>query len=215
MPAEIYWRRRLLVLAVLIALVWVGLRFFGGEDMVDAPVATPVATATTATTSAAPATPANGDMRVSLETGTAKCDPEKVRVSPAVKGGQHVREKVKVAMSVSTTEKKPCVVDPKSADLLVVISANKSPVWDSYVCKTALLTKPVEVSPQWATVVETTWSGRGSGRNCSPDEGFASPGTYVIKAATLGGEPGQATFRLTTKPKPKPTEKTEAPAEDG
>lgn len=208
LPAEIYWRRRLLVLAVVIGLVWVGLRVFGDEAEPDRPVATPTAT-TPATTPVAALV--NGKVKVTLETGTAQCDPEKVRVSPAVKGGQHVGGRVKVAMSVSTTEKKPCVVNPKTADLLVVISANKAPVWDSDVCKTALLSKPVAVSPPWTTVVETTWSGRGSGPNCSPDQGYASPGTYVIKSATLGGEPGQATFRLTNKPKPKPAEKTEEP----
>ena len=86
-----------------------------------------------------------------------------------------------------------------------LISANKAPVWDSSVCKTALLPAPVAVTARWSTVAAATWTGRGSGTNCSAKEGFASPGTYVIKTATLGGEPGQDTFTLVNKPKPKPT----------
>ncbi|MEO6472859.1 MAG: hypothetical protein ABIR57_12810 [Aeromicrobium sp.] len=205
-PAEIYWRRRLLVLAVIILLAWGGIQIFGG-DKADKPVAKAKPTATTVAPTVAP--PVNGKFTVNLATGTATCEPGKVLVSPAVKPGQFTGGEVDVTMSVSTTQSEPCILNAKTAKLLVVISANKAPVWDSDVCKTALLTSPVAISPKWATVVETTWSGRGSGPKCSPKEGFASPGTYVIKSATLGGEIGQATFHIANKPKPKPTEPTD------
>lgn len=202
MPAEIYWRRRLLVLAVVLLLAWGATRAFGGEGTADQPVAKPTANATTAAT---PAAPVDGKVTVNLSSGTATCDPEKVRVTPSVKSGQYVGAAVKVSMIVSTTQKDPCILNAKAADLLVVISANKAPVWDSSVCKTALLRTPVSVSPRWSTVAEATWTGRGSGTECSTKEGFASPGTYVIKSATLGGEPGQDTFTLVNNPKVKPT----------
>ena len=208
MPPEIYWRRRLLVLAVAIALLWVVLQAFGGEEKSDKNVVEPTTTPAPVETTAAPA---KGELSVNLTSGTAACDPEQVRVSPAVRSGQYAGSAVTVAMTVSTTGKEACVLSAKAADLLVVISANKKPVWDSSVCKTALLDKPVSVSPRWATVVQTTWSGRGSGPNCSPKEGFTSPGAYVIKSATLGGEPGQDAFRLQKKPKPKPTKATATP----
>lgn len=202
LPAEIYWRRRLLVLALVLLLAWGATKAFGGEDKVAKPVAKPTTSPTTAITTPAPV---DGRVTVNLSTGTAPCDPEKVRVTPSIKSGQYVGAAVKVSMIVSTTEKDPCILTAKSADLLVVISANKAPVWDSSVCKTALLPGPVAVSPRWSTVAPATWTGRGSGNKCSNKEGFASPGTYVIKSATLGGEPGQDTFTLVNKPKPKPT----------
>ena len=202
MPAEIYWRRRLLVLAVVLLLAWGATRAFGGEGKADKPVAKPTAKATTTATAAAPV---DGKITVNLSSGTATCDPEKVRVTPSVESGQYVGAAVKVSMIVSTTQKEPCILNAKAADLLVVISANKAPIWDSSVCKTALLPIPVSVSPRWSTVAAATWTGRGSGTKCSTKDGFASPGTYVIKSATLGGEPGQDTFTLVNKPKPKPT----------
>lgn len=200
-PAEIYWRRRLFVLAGLILVVWLVTQVLsrGGDD--QKPVAKPTATVTTTAPTVAP--PTSGKITVNLASGTAACDPEKVTVTPSVKDGQHTGGPVTIAMNVSTTAAEPCILNAKAADLLVVISANKKPVWDSTVCKTALLTTPVSVSPKWATVVQTTWSGRGSGPKCSPKEGFASPGTYVIKAATLGGDPSQASFHISNKPKPK------------
>jgi len=198
------------VLALVLLVIWFAMKAFGDEDAVDKPVATRTATPTTATPVVAPV---DGEVTVNLRSGTAPCDPEKVRVAPSVKSGQHVGADVDVSMIVSTTQKDPCILDAKTADLLVVISANKAPVWDSSVCKTALLTEPVAISPSWSTVAAATWTGRGSGTNCSDSQAFASPGTYVIKSATLGGEPGQATFRLANKPKPTPTATTPTPTE--
>ena len=202
MPAEIYWRRRLLILAFVLLLAWGATKAFSSEGKSDKPVVKPTATATTAATVAVPV---DGKVTVNLSSGTQTCDPEKVRVTPSVKSGQYVGAAVEVSMIVSTTQKDPCIFNAKTADLLVVISANRAPVWDSSVCKTALLPLPVSVSPRWSTVAAATWTGRGSGTKCSTKVGFASPGTYVIKSATLGGEPGQNTFRLVNKPKPKPT----------
>lgn len=214
LPAEVYWRRRLLVLALVLLLAWFATRAFGSEAKPDKPAARSTAIPTKAPTRVAPV---NGEVTVNLATDAKLCDPEKVRVSPSVKSGQYAGDDVDVSMIVSTTQKDACVLDAKKADLLVVISANKKPVWDSSVCKSALLTESVAVSPRWSTVVATTWTGRGSGRDCSNKQGFASPGSYVIKSATLGGEPGQATFRLVNKPKPKakpkPTETTATPSE--
>lgn len=200
------------MLALVLLLAWGATKAFGGEGKSDKPVAKPSATPTAPAIVAAPV---DGKVTVNLSSSTATCDPEKVRVTPSVKSGQYVGAAVKVSMIVSTTQKDPCILNAKAADLLVVISANKAPVWDSSVCKTALLPTPVSVSPRWSTVAATTWTGRGSGTTCSTKEGFASPGTYVIKSATLGGEPGQDTFTLVNKPlinkkmaKPTPTTPT-------
>src|SRR5437870_2124131 len=46
LPAEIYWRRRLLLLAVLILVAWLGLHFWPGAGSDERPVSAPVKTAT-------------------------------------------------------------------------------------------------------------------------------------------------------------------------
>ncbi len=212
MPAEIYWRRRLLFLAVVIALIWLGTKAFGGGDD---PKAKPKSTATSTTSATPEPAPTEGALSVKLTSATRSCNPEKIRVTPTVKSGQLVKEPVDIGLVVSSTEKAACTLTPAVADLLVVISANKVAVWDSTVCKTSLLTDPVAISPGWATLAEATWSARGSGSKCSTKEGFATPGTYTIQVGTLGGEPGKTTFTLNPQPKPKPTETKATPKPKG
>jgi hypothetical protein len=209
LPAEVYWRRRLLLLAAVIALVWLALRFVGGEDDPDPkPTAkAPVATTPTATVAA----PVDGVVEVTLVSASRPCDPEKIRMTPTVEPGQLTKGPVKIGLVVSSTEKTACTLDPADADMVAVISANKTAIWDSTVCKTALLDDPVAVSPQWSSLVTGTWSGRGSGAKCSAKEGFATPGTYTVQVGTLGGEPGKAAFKLEARPQPKPTKTTPTP----
>lgn len=204
MPAEIYWRRRLLALAVVIAVVWGIMQLAsGGGD--DNPATKPTATATVATTTAPTVAPVDGVVDVSLVTATRPCNPEKIRITPTVEPGQHTKGDVTIGLVVSSTETTACTLSPIDADLVAVITANKTAIWDSTVCKTSLLTAPVAISPRWASLIDTTWTGRGSGGKCAKKEGYATPGKYVIQAGTLGGEPGKATFTLTTAPKPKDT----------
>ena len=193
LPAEIYWRRRLLALAVVILMAWLVLHFWpNGDD--EKPVS---ATAPTATPSATPKpAPTDGTTTVALSSGTAACDSESIRITPSVPGGQHTHDPVEVALTISSTSAKPCTFTARSADLLVVISAGKTAIWDSTVCKTALLKEPVKLTPGWSTVVSTEWSGRGSGPACSSKEGWATPGRYTLKIGTLGGEPGATKFSL-------------------
>jgi hypothetical protein len=200
LPAEVYWRRRLLLLALLILVVWLGMRAWpdgDGDPAAATPTPTPTATPTPATT--------NGITNVGLTTGSEACDAEAIRITPTVRSGQHTRGPVAISLLISSTSTKPCSFTARSSDLLVVISAGKTPVYDSTVCKASLLTQTVQLSPGWATEVDATWSGRGSGPHCSSKEGWATPGTYVLKIGTLGGEPGRTTFRLTSPPKAETT----------
>jgi hypothetical protein len=210
LPAEVYWRRRLLALAAVIALVWLVLRFVGGGDEPD-PKPTAKAPVTTTAAPTTVAAPVNGIVRVTLVSASRSCDPEKIRMTPTVQPGQFTKAPVKIGLVVSSTEKTACTLTPADADLVAVISANKTAIWDSTVCKVSLLDEPVSVSPQWASVVTATWSGRGSGGKCSSKEGYSSAGTYTVQVGTLGGEPGKATFTLERKPAPKPTKTTPTP----
>ncbi len=202
----------MLLLALVIALAWGILQLTTGGD--DKPEATP----TKAPTKAAPATPTvptapvpkvNGLVDVALVRANRPCDPVKIRVTPTVRPGQLNKGPVDVGLVVSSTEEQACTLTPEDADAIAVISANGTAIWDSTVCKTSLLTAPVAISPQWATLATVQWSGRGSGAQCSASEGFATPGKYTLQIGTLGGEPGKTTFTLDARPAPP---KVEAPA---
>ena len=204
LPAEIYWRRRLLILAAVLLVAWVIVQFVNEPG--DSKKTSSAPTTPTVRVIPTEAGPPNGKISVELAAATGACDPEKVRVTPSVQNGQFVDGVVKVSLIVNSTQKNACTLNAKTADLLVVISANDSAIWDSSVCKESFLAEPVTISSQWATVAKTTWSGRGSVPNCSNEEAFGSPGKYVIKAATLGGEPGSDGFNLVRRPTEKPEE---------
>jgi hypothetical protein len=205
LPAEIYWRRRLLLLAVLILIAWLGLRFWPGAGDDERPVSAAAPTATP-TPTPKPA-PTDGTTTVALASGSKTCDPESIRTTPSVPDDQMTRGTVDIDLTVSSTSKKPCTFTARGSDLLLVISAGKTAIWDSTVCKTALVSDAVKLSPGWSTVVRVEWSGRGSGPACSKKEGWATPGRYKLQVGTLGGEPGKTTFILTPAPKPDKDEK--------
>ena len=211
-PKAIFWRRRLLLVAALIALAWIVVTIWpgGGDD--DPPVVAPAPTASTsASASASSAEPTSGagaqqDVTVRLTSADAACDPGTVRMSPTVPPGQDAGGAVRVELTLSTTSAKGCTLDPDDTDLVAVIASGDTAVWDSSVCSTALLDEPVALVPGWGTTVVTAWSGRGSGPACSSKEGYASPGGYTLRIGTLGGEPGGTSFSLATPPKkPKPS----------
>lgn len=206
MPAEIYWRRRLLALAVVIALVWLGLKLAGAmggsDDEPKAAATTPTPTAVA--TTKAPVDKTNGLVDVTLVGSTRACDPQEVRVTPTVRPGQLTKAPVDIGLVVSSTSTRPCTLTPAVADDIAVISANGTAVWDSTVCKQGLIDKPIALSASWATLATVQWSGRGSGARCNSGEGYATPGTYTLQIGTLGGEPGRTTFKIAAKPAPKP-----------
>ena len=200
LPAEIYWRRRLLLLAVLILIAWLGVQLWPGAGDDERPVSAPVTTVKPSTTPK-PA-PADGTTTVALASSSKACDPESIRITPSVPDGQKTRGPVDIDLTISTTSKKSCTLTASNSDLLVVISAGKTAIWDSTVCKAALLTEDVKLSPGWSTIAPVEWSGRGSGPACSKKEGWATPGRYTVQIGTLGGEPGKTKFTLTPAPKP-------------
>lgn len=208
LPASIYWRRRLLALAALILVIWLIVTvigaIFGGDGETEKPAAK--APATTAPV-------AEGIVPVQLATDDAACDPQDVKVTPSVPSGQKAGGNVAINLLIGTIDGKPCTLKPSDADLLVVISSTKAPVYDSMVCRTTFINEPIALAADWATQFPTTWTGRGSGKSCKGNEGYASAGTYRVQAGTLGGEPGEATFTLDKAPKPAEPTATPTPTE--
>ncbi|REK72546.1 hypothetical protein DX116_02715 [Aeromicrobium endophyticum] len=211
LPAGIYWRRRLLLLAVVIAVVWAVLQIRDGGD--DEKPAKAAATPSKASSkpSAAPTTPpapkqtVDGLVDVAVVAGTTPCNAEDVRITPSVRPGQLTKGPVDIGLVISSTQTTACTLQPADADTVAVISANGTPVWDSTVCKASLLSAPVALSPQWSTLTTVQWTGRGSGSNCTSNQGWATAGKYTLQIGTLGGEPGKTTFSLDARPAPAKT----------
>ena len=189
LPAAVYWRRRLLIVAVVIAIGWVGVRLVGGDDAADPePSAAP---------QVVPAVvPTDGTYDASLPTVGSACDPQAVRITPSVPVEQQAGGDVTIDLVVSSAGAEACTLEPDDADLIAVISSGGEVVWDSTRCRSSLLDVPVPLAAGWSTMVSVQWSGRRSGTGCSSDEPAAGAGTYTVKLGTLGGEPGEAAFSL-------------------
>ena len=211
LPAGIYWRRRLLLLAVVIAIVWGVLQVRGGGDDEKPAKADATPSKASPKPSASPTTPAapkqtvDGPVDVAVVAGTAPCNPEDVRITPSVRPGQLTKGPIDIGLVISSTQTTACTLQPDDADTVAVISANGTPVWDSTVCKTSLLSAPVALSPQWSTLATVQWTGRGSGSNCTSNQGWATAGKYTLQIGTLGGEPGKTAFSLGARPAPAKT----------
>lgn len=201
LPPEIYRRRRIvLVSGVLgvVLVVWFLVRAVTGGGPADDTESTPTPTPTPTEAAELP----QGTVPASLRTGDSACDPQTVRISPSVPVDQTAGADVAIVLTVSTTASTGCVLEASASELVVVIDDGSTPVYDSTSCRTSILSSPVSLSPEWATVVTATWNGRVSGSACSDAEAFAASGDYTLKLGTLGGEPGEASFSLGEAPPP-------------
>lgn len=195
---DVYWRRRLLVLAIAIGLVWGVLQVIGllrGDGSSEAKAPAPQPTTAAPTTPPTTAPPAD-QVPVAIETATTVCKPENVRIVPSVAADQEAGAPVSIDLMVTALDGEACTFRPTADELLVVVDTQRAPIYDSSVCRAAFFDQSVAIPAGWGTVTTVEWTGRGSGTGCGTSEGFAPAGTYTLKIGTYGGEPGETTFRL-------------------
>lgn len=195
-PRRVFWVRRILVLIVLAALVWGSIVLVRWLTSDDEPVPAPASSSASPSVADSPA----ASTTVTVPTSSTACAPESVWIRPTVPGRQSEREEVTIHFGVLLMGTEPCTLTLEPDDVLAVIQRDGSPVWDAAVCRTAVLTEPVTLSPGWITSIEGSWSGRTSGARCADDESWAPAGRYTLRIATLGGEPGTTNFTLEPKP---------------
>lgn len=195
---DVFWRRRLLVLAALLALAWgvVKVVELMGDDE-PKPAATTQPTPTPTTPSSPPTTaPPADQVSVAIETDAALCEPDNVRIVPSVPTGQFAGGPVRMDLMLTALDGAACTFRPSASELLAVVDTERAPIYDSSVCRAAFFDEAVAIPAGWSTVTSVEWTGRGSGAGCGTSEGFAPPGTYTLKIGTYGGEPGEVTFKL-------------------
>lgn len=222
-PRSVYVRRWLLLLAAGFLVAWIIVQVWPGGPGDDAnptstatvtalpPAPTPTGSAVKSPVPATPkpSTPPPGiTTRVTLAAGSASCKAREVTISPSITSPQFAQRPVFVDVAISTSGAKSCVFTPKALDPLAVITHDDDTVWDSSICETAIVSRPLRLVPGWATTVRVPWVPRESGDSCKADEDWIEPGEYTLRVGTLGGEPGRADFHLVEPPpppKPSPT----------
>jgi hypothetical protein len=225
LPARVYWTRRLALLTLVLVVGWMMFRWVDGGDSGAAPTddETPAAateTDDTEQTSTDDREPVGRDRTArirtvaeSFERPKENCDLTGVRVEPSVADPVYAGEPVQVTLRISSTSSKACSLGIDADHLLVAITSAGDVVWDSTKCEDAVPAREIALQPGWSALVDVTWTGRYSGRNCAPDASVAEPGTYRVEAAVLEGEPSQADFEAIDRPKP-PVDEDDAADED-
>jgi hypothetical protein len=214
MPTRVYWVRRLVLLAIVVLVGSLMIRWIDGGDSgaappeVEAPAA---ATESDDPSQAGDRDPKSRDKnrtaRVStvaetFERAREECDLTEVLVVPSVAEPAYAEEPVRLSLRISSASSSPCSLGLDADQLLVVISDGDDTVWDSTHCEDEIPVRDLALQPHWSTLVDLTWSGLHSGRRCATDATPAEPGTYTIEAAMLEGEPSEAEFDLVAPPEP-------------
>ena len=203
LPAAVYWRRRLVVLLVLVVLVggltWGALALLGGRDTGDAAAGgatstelpalervvpsvtalrTPEAPAAPPPPSAAPepAAPPPGP-----EPG-GPCTDDMVGLEVRTPGQTAPGSKPTFELVVTNTSPVPCVrLLDKELQELVLIDAAGARMWGSNDCFPESSDEPRLLAPGETVVVPLVWGGLTSEPTCTAPRVPPAPGSYVVR----------------------------------
>lgn len=214
LPASVYWRRRLVVLALAAVLVVSLARLLGGgsdgsdgsadEDGV-ARQAAAEPTASEPTTSPSPTrrrTPRPAPTQPSTSAAPVLAEPDgpcadsDVKVTPSVVDAIAGRDVV-MLLDLRSIASEACTWRVSPTSLTVRIRSGKDAIWSSAQCPRAIPVKDVVVRRDVAATVPLVWDARRSDEECSPQRDWAMSGFYLVAAAALGGEPTEIQFELT------------------
>lgn len=210
LPASTYWRRRLVIIGVLLAvvagIVWACTNNSGAEQKppsaggtsTDAPTIpletvsptvtpTPTATGTTGTGeptgSATTGTRSSAKASPSLRTKNGKplCPASDLRVS--VRTDQKFYspgQQPKFTLIVVNLRKKTCYVDVGSSALGVTVISGKDRVWSTMDCSKSPAEKLRRFESGDVYTASATWKRNRSAKGCPDTSGTAKPGYYVV-----------------------------------
>lgn len=206
LPARVYWRRRLLVLGLAVALALVVSNLFGDDGKQGSGnVATQMAGEPTGSAkggdASAPAkpkkrkkTPATPQEPV-LAQPDGPCEDSDIVITPSVEeavAGQHVP----VTLELRTAKAEACTWRVSADHVTMKITSGPDEIWSSRQCPKAVPVQDVVVRRAVTTFVDVVWNARRSDDGCPLPTPWVLPGTYHAHVAALGGEPAEARFEL-------------------
>ncbi|WP_435770396.1 hypothetical protein [Nocardioides sp. SYSU DS0651] len=234
LPASVYWRRRIFVLGLAGALVFLTATWLtGGSDGrstetptaeqagAEVPVTGAATGAATGDASAgratagptAPSGQARGKRKrtarptPTLAAPEGTCEAADVRVTPSVDESAVAGRDVAIALSLQTIAAEACTWKVAPDTITVRIARPSGALWTTQHCRKAVPTESVVVRRAVPTVVRLSWNARESAEGCRRATEWVLPGDYTIAAAALGGEPVETDFSLAS-PAPRTIEAT-------
>lgn len=166
----VYWRRRALVLGVLLLVVVVVVLIVvgrgNGAPASDAPSGTPTTEADapaagsgTASGSSGPSSSATPEPSAAAREDGAACDPDQIVLTPILdKSVYAAGEDPKVAMSIENTGSNACHMDLGSSQQVLTITSGQEQYWSSKDCQTGGTNQDVTLKAgQELTTPAITW----------------------------------------------------------
>jgi hypothetical protein len=201
LPARVYWRRRLVVLTVLLAVLggaaWLGLTLLAGRDGGD-PVAAagsssvPVPALERVVPSLSTvATPEPPPVTVAVEPGVTApgpvaggpCTDEMLTVEVRAPASAAVGSKPTFELAVANVSAVPCMrALDKGLQEIVMFDGAGNRVWGSNDCFPEASSDLRTLAPGEVVVLPLVWGGLTSEPTCTAPRGAPAPGTYVLRA---------------------------------
>ncbi|GAA3556914.1 hypothetical protein [Kribbella ginsengisoli] len=204
LPASVYWFRRALVLAVLVALLFVLVRVLGGGDDPKNSAATdPGQNPTSAPTVVPTQTPSSKTSESKKATETSTKTPKDVTCT-----GRDVRIEVVPATRTLTSGnsmnlviqlsavREECRVAVDPTVLSLTITSGKDQIWTTEHCEKVVPRAILILAKGKQSTVTIPWDGRRSRPGCLPGQLQAKPGTYVAKAVYDGNASALQAFTI-------------------
>lgn len=215
LPPSVYWRRRLIVITVVLIVVAVALEIFGhgggttpqatptanlthpqSSPAAPSPTPTPDPTPDPSASATLSSTPTVTPTPTAPPTPSGPCAASDVTVTPVVTAAA-AGTPVPVVLTLQTAKTPACTwqVSRKTVQVKIA-SASGAAVWSTVQCPKAVPTSDVVVYRDTPTTVQVDWSARRADQDCSTHTAWSKPGDYRVTAVALGGEPAQAAFTL-------------------
>lgn len=187
LPSRVYWRRRIVVLAVLVIVVVLGVvlvQKVGGSGDAKAPA--PGASGGTATTP----TP----------TGTAGvpiCTKDMLATTLEANGTEFAAgSEPAFTVTMTNSSETPCLVDVSAETRVVTVTSGPARVWGSGDCVKSSKPKTLLVGAGKSEASTLTWDRTRSEEGCPRKGVEAKAGTYRATASVLGVASKEIVFRL-------------------
>ncbi len=197
-PATIYWRRRLLVIGLVVLTgltLWVACSSGSGRPAAETTrsSAASAASSVAARSGPTPAAPAAGQPTVAASL----CTAGNLKVSAVASApGYHVGDQPSLSLQVINSGTAPCVADLADRQIELRVYNGESRVWGSHDCQIEPGTSPATLPVGTAVRRSIVWTGLSSQPQCAGQRVRVGPGTYTLHALLAGQEGATSQFTI-------------------
>lgn len=187
LPASTYWRRRAVLLGVLVILLLVLKSCVGGGDSPKTTASTKSTPSPTVTVTHGPTATPTGTASAGPTTAAGACRDSALKLQVTTDATTYAAGAMpRFTLIITNTSATACTRDLGSKVVSLHVVSGTARTWDSDDCTEGLDNKPTQLAPGKATqVVELQWSGKRSRPGCPTPREQAGAGTYQV-SGTVG-----------------------------